>query len=149
MSSDQLSASDLNGVDLVVMGTPTHNMNLSKAVKPVFETLPKRILKGVPIAVFDTSYKMSWWLNHFTAAKRLAQIPRKLGGVRIIPPETFLVAEREGPLYEGEINERRRGRTPFSTGIRSFPPLDGQQTVSTIHVIKKALSRIHWEYIFT
>lgn len=107
MSSDQLSASDLNGVDLVVMGTPTHNMNLSKAVKPVFETLPKRILKGVPIAVFDTSYKMSWWLNHFTAAKRLAQKPRKLGGVRIIPPETFLVAEREGPLYEGEIERAK------------------------------------------
>jgi hypothetical protein len=28
---------------------------------------------------------------------------RKLGGKRIVPLETFHVMEREGPLYEGEI----------------------------------------------
>ncbi len=101
--SDQLTASDLNRVDLVVMGTPTHNMNLPKAVRPVFEALPKRILKGVAVAAFDTSYKMSWWLSRFTAAKRLARKLRRLGGVLLVPPETFHVMGREGPLYEGEL----------------------------------------------
>jgi flavodoxin len=103
IASDQLTGAALRGVELVVMGTPTHNMNLPKVVKPLFSTLPKRILKGVAVAAFDTSYKMSGWLRPFTAAKRLDRKLRKLGGKRIIAPETFHVVEREGPLYEGEI----------------------------------------------
>lgn len=103
VSSDELSANDMKDVDLVVMGSPTHNMNLPKSVKPVFEKLPKRILPGTPVAAFDTSYKMSWLLNQFTASKRLARKLRKLGGKLVLPPEIFHVMEREGPLYEGEI----------------------------------------------
>jgi len=107
ISSDVLTGEDFEGADLVIMGTPTHNMNLPKKVRPVFDTLPRRVLKGVSVAAFDTSYKMSWWLNHFTAAKRLSQKLRKLGGKRIIPPETFHVTGREGPLYDGEIERAR------------------------------------------
>lgn len=107
LDCEQLAASDFDGIDLVVMGTPTHNMNLPKAVKPVFERLPKKVLKRIPVAAFDTSYKMSWWLNQFTAAKRLSRKLRKLGGVRVVPPETFHVTGREGPLYDGEIQRSR------------------------------------------
>jgi flavodoxin len=107
LSLEQLTASGMQGVDLVVMGSPTHRMNLPEAVRPVFERLPKRILRGTPVAAFDTSYKMSWWLTHFTAAKRLAGKLRKLGGKLVVPPETFHVVGREGPLYEGEIERAR------------------------------------------
>ncbi len=107
INSEELSATDINGADLVVMGSPTHRMNLPEAVRPVFERLPKRILRGIPVAAFDTSYKMSWWLNHFTAGKRLAQKLRKLGGKQVVPPEIFLVTGREGPLYDGEIERAR------------------------------------------
>jgi flavodoxin len=103
VGSEELAVADFDGVDLVVMGSPTHKMNLPKAVRPVFERLPIGILKGKLVATFDTSYKMSWWLNHFTAGKRLAQKLRKLGGKAIVPPEIFHVIEREGPLYDGEI----------------------------------------------
>jgi flavodoxin len=103
ISSDDLTINDLKDVDLVVMGSPTHNMNLPKSVKPVFEDLPRRILPSTPVAAFDTSYKMSWLLNQFTASKRLSKKLRRLGGRLILPPEIFHVKEREGPLYEGEI----------------------------------------------
>jgi flavodoxin len=103
VSLDHLTTADLDGIDLVVMGSPTHRMNLPEAVRPVFESLPKRLLRGTPFAAFDTSYKMSGFLSRFTAAKKLAQKLRKLGGRRIVPPETFHVVEREGPLYEGEV----------------------------------------------
>jgi flavodoxin len=103
LSSDQLEASDLEDSDLVVMGCPTHKMNLPKAVRPVFERLPKRVLRGKNVAAFDTSYKMSPMMARFTAAKKLAQKLRKLGGKRIVPPETFFVIAREGPLFDGEI----------------------------------------------
>jgi flavodoxin len=107
ISMDQLAASDLNEVDLVVMGSPTHRMNLPEAVRPVFETLPRRVLRNVPVAAFDTSYKMSAWLARFTAARKLARRLRRLGGKHVVPPETFHVVEREGPLYDGEIERAK------------------------------------------
>jgi flavodoxin len=107
ISTDQLAASDLNEVDLVVVGSPTHRMNLPEAVRPVFETLPRRILRNVPVAAFDTSYKMSAWLARSTAARKLDRRLRRLGGKRVVPPETFHVVEREGPLYDGEIERAK------------------------------------------
>ena len=107
ISSDQLTVDDLNELDLVVMGSPTHRMNLPEAVRPVFEAQPRRILRGTSIAAFDTSYKMSAWLARFTAAKKLDRKLRKLGGKRLVPPETFFVIGREGPLYDGEIERVR------------------------------------------
>ncbi len=101
--TEQLDGSDLSGVDLVVMGSPTHRMNLPQAVRPVFEALPKRSLRGALVAAFDTSYKMSPLLARATAAPKLLDKLRRLGGRRILPPETFHVKEREGPLYEGEL----------------------------------------------
>ena len=107
VNSDELTTSALGNVDLVIMGTPTHNMNLPKSVSPVFERLPRRILPKTPIAAFDTSYRLSAFLSRFTAAKKLTRKLRKLGGKRIAPPETFHVMEREGPLYEGELERAR------------------------------------------
>jgi len=106
-SSEQLEVADFHGVDLVIMGSPTHKMNLPESVRPLFERLPKKLLKGKLFATFDTSYKMSWWLNQFTAGKRLNQKLRKLGGKRIVPPEIFIVMGREGPLAEGELERAK------------------------------------------
>ena len=108
VSADQLDAADLQDIDLVVMGTPTHKMNLPQAVRPIFEQLPRHILRSVPTAAFDTSYKMSAFLARFTAAKRVDQKLRKLGGKRLVSPETFHVEEHhEGPLYDGEIERAK------------------------------------------
>lgn len=109
LSAHRLAAAELDGVDLVVMGTPTHKMNLPEAVRPVFERLPGRVLRGVPVAAFDTSYEMSAFLARFTAAKRVDRKLRKLGGQRLVPPETFHVEHRhEGPLLDGEIQRAQR-----------------------------------------
>jgi len=103
ISTDELEASDLKDLHLLVMGTPTHRMNLPEDIRPVFERLPRRLLPKTPVAAFDTSYKMSPFLARFTAAKKLDRKLRKLGGKRVVPPETFHVMEKEGPLYDGEL----------------------------------------------
>lgn len=103
LNAQDLTAEYFKEAELVIMGTPTHNMNLPKPMRPFFDQLPKKLLKGKYFAAFDTSYKMSWWLKQFTAGKRLSQKLRKLGGKKLLPPEIFLVTEREGPLYAGEI----------------------------------------------
>ena len=103
ISSDQLRSADLESADLVVMGTPTHKMDLPDAVRPMFERLPRKALRGKHVAAFDTSYKMSAFLARFTAAKKLNKVLRKLGGKQVLRPETFHVVDCEGPLYEGEL----------------------------------------------
>jgi flavodoxin len=105
---ERLTASELKESELVVMGGPTHRMNLPEAVRPVLKDLPKRTLRGASVAAFDTSYKMSGLLGRFTAAPKLARRLRRLGGRQIVPPETFHVVEREGPLYDGEIERAKR-----------------------------------------
>jgi flavodoxin len=103
ISIDQLTASDLDQVDLVVMGSPTHYQNLPKAVRSVLKTLPRGILVGKSVAAFDTSLKMWGPLMLLTAAHRLLPILRKLGGKRVVKPETFLV-EKSDSQHKGEID---------------------------------------------
>jgi flavodoxin len=105
--AERLTASELKDTDLVVMGSPTHRMNLPEAVRSVLEALPKRILRGASVAAFDTSYKMSGLLARFTAAPKLARKLRKLGGRQVVPPETFCVVEKEGPLCDGELERSK------------------------------------------
>jgi flavodoxin len=119
VAADQLTTSDLSEADLVVMGSPTHRMNLPEAVRPVFATLPRRILRDTAVAAFDTSYKMSRWLARFTAARKLDRKLRKLGGKRVVSPETFHVIEREGPLYDGEIERAKAWATTIMGKLES------------------------------
>jgi flavodoxin len=126
LSAEQLAAADLQDVDLVVMGTPTHKMNLPEAVRPVFEKLPRRILRGVPVAAFDTSYEMSAFLARFTAAKRVDRMLRRLGGKRLVPPETFHVHHHhEGPLYDGEVERAKTWAETILANYQRFSE-DGQ-----------------------
>jgi flavodoxin len=103
VDAEQLDRDALVGADLVVMGVPTHRMNLPEAVRPVLDALPKRAMEGKSVATFDTSYRMNALWSRFTAAKRLDRLLRKLGGKRLVAPETFIVEGREGPLEEGEV----------------------------------------------
>jgi len=107
ISIDELNPSALTEANLVVMGSPTHRMKLPEAVQSQLEGLPKGALYGTSVAAFDTSYKMSVWLARFTAARKLARALRRLGGRLVVPVETFHVAEREGPLYDGEIGRAK------------------------------------------
>ena len=109
VSVGELTASDLHGADLVVMGAPTHKMNAPEVVRTMLDRLPRGILDATEYAAFDTSYEMSRWLQLFTAARQLDKRMRKLGGKRTAAPETFLVErDHEGPLQAGEVDRARQ-----------------------------------------
>jgi len=107
MSVHHFDITQLDGIELLVIGSPTHKMNLPEAVRPVLAQLPRRSLEGRWVAAFDTSYRMSRWLAPFTAARQLARQLRKLGGRKTARPETFHVEGREGPLCDGELVRAR------------------------------------------
>ena len=103
LNFDQLDGGSFSEINLLIMGCPTHRMGLPRELRPILKTLPRRILHKTPAAVFDTSYKLSPWLAPFSASHRLASVVRRLGGRLVVPPQTFHVIGREGPLYLGEI----------------------------------------------
>lgn len=112
LSFEELTASDLEEADLVVMGSPTHYQNLPKEVRAVLDTLPRKCLAGKKVAAFDTSVETWGPLMRMTAAHRLRSKLRKLGGKPIAKAETFLVERgtspedeevRQDALLEGEL----------------------------------------------
>ena len=107
VSAEDLTATDTGNAELLVLGTPTHVANLPKELRPILQALPKRALKGMRVAAFDTSYKMNWFVSLFTASKPLDRKLRRLGGKRVVRPESFFVVGKQGPLHKGEIERAK------------------------------------------
>ena len=108
-SIDQLAASDFEGVDLVVLGSPTHAFSVPPAVRSALAGLPAGILAGKSVAAFDTTVRL-WPLRLMRASPKLLRQLRGLGGQPVAQPETFFVktssAQQSGEvdlLLEGQI----------------------------------------------
>ena len=119
----RLKASDLHAIDLLIVGVPTHRMNIPEVARALIGSIGRRTLtKETSIAAFDTSYKMSRWLTPFTASRKLLSRLKRWGGRRIISPETFLVKGKEGPLYEGEIDRAKTWASEILARLGQRPP---------------------------
>jgi len=114
VSLDAFNASDLEGVDLLVVGSPTHGFTVPEAVRSVLDSLPDGILAGKSVAAFDTTVR-PWPLRWLRASPKLLRRLRNLGGEPIAGPKTFFVAlsnpEKTGRtdlLLEGQIEHARQ-----------------------------------------
>ncbi len=90
VSLEQLAASDFEGVDLIVMGSPTHGFTVPEAVRSALAGLPAGILAGKSVAAFDTTVR-PWPLRLFRAAPKLLRQLGQLGGKPVGRPQTFFV----------------------------------------------------------
>ena len=86
---------DAAGVDLLIVGGPTHRQRMSASLAALLETAGHRAFQGVRAAAFDTRYRMPAWLSG-SAARRIARQLKKRGGRLIVPPESFFM-ERDVP----------------------------------------------------
>jgi len=91
---------DLKKAELLLMGGPTQRHRLSPALRAFLDRLPRRSLPGLGAAAFDTRYHMDAWKSG-SAAHEIARRLKRTGATLIVPPESFFVAEREGPLRGG------------------------------------------------
>ena len=101
MRVNKVQHSDLENVDLLVLGCPTHKRKPTAAVLAFLDCVSKRSLDGISAAAFDTRYRKPRLLTG-SAATRVAKSLRRAGADVEAPPESFFVASREGPLEEGE-----------------------------------------------
>lgn len=106
IKADQLNAPDLEGIDLLIAGFPTHRHGMPETARAMLESMPRGALRGVEIAAFDTRYRKPVWLTG-SAAGKVSRKLGKFGGKKIVSPESFFVDGREGPLGEGELERAR------------------------------------------
>jgi len=101
---DKVSPADLRGLDLLIVGSPTHGGWFTEGIKALLDASPA--LDGVDVATFDTRTATIWnrILPFGYAAPRIAQRLKTSGGHLLAPPEGFVVLGVEGPLREGELD---------------------------------------------
>ena len=127
---DRVAARGLEGVDLLVVGGPTHmhgmtsSMSRKMAVKAAEDEglevepgaaeglglrswLRDQAGDGTRAAAFDTRADASPTLTGM-AARRDRRRLRRRGFETVSEPESFLVEESEGPLAFGELDRARR-----------------------------------------
>ncbi len=95
-------ASDLEGLDLLVLGCPTQRHKPTPAIQAFLGSIPRRSLHELPAAAFGTRYRKSRLLTG-SAARSIAKKLKKAGASLLLPAESFFVVGREGPLEEGEL----------------------------------------------
>lgn len=120
----EASSSDLNSIDLFIIGSPTQGFRATKPVQIFIEKIPGEALKGVRTAVFDTrlpSDDVGKGLRFIMkmggyAAPLMAEAIEKKGAVLVQPPEGFFVKDKEGPLKEGELERAAKWASVLNSG---------------------------------
>lgn len=95
-------AEALAGIQLLVVGGPTHRHGVSPVLRETLACLGGRALDGIRVATFDTRLHGPRVVTG-SAAVRLARLLRHHGAFIVVPAASFLVESGEGPLDGGEL----------------------------------------------
>ncbi len=90
------------GVDLLLIGVPSHRHSRPDAVFDWLRRLPESALNGVRFSVFDVRFSLSRWFQ-VSIAWKVGRAVQRRGGQFASPPESFYLSGHEGPLAEGEL----------------------------------------------
>ncbi len=89
--------------DLLIIGSPTQGWQPTPAMRALLATLGPEMPPDLAVVCFDTRFKKPRWLTG-SAARSIERTFRALGIAPVVPPESFFVGGREGPLLEGELD---------------------------------------------
>jgi len=76
---------------------------VSGGLRHLVESLGDESLKGIRTAAFDTRLHGMKVVTG-SAAVRLGRLLRRRGAWLVVPPASFIVEAREGPLQQGEVD---------------------------------------------
>lgn len=95
LCADEVKEKDLNGLDLLVVGSPILGWRPSEKTAAFLSSLKPGQLKGVMVAAFDTRIRL---FIHGDAARKIAAALQKAGGSLVGIPAGFIVEGTQGPL---------------------------------------------------
>jgi len=114
---DQVTPENLSGIDLLLVGSPTHGFRPTENINKFLKLLSKNRLVGLRVAAFDTrirSETINSTILRFLvdkggyAASKIAKTLAKKGAKLVADPEGFFVLDTEGPLRDGEVERAAR-----------------------------------------
>ena len=108
----ELAPAQLDGLDLLVVGSPTRGFKPMPTITSWYGALPSDALSGIKVATFDTRIlfedasprilkRMIKWFGY--AAEPMAKALQAKGGILAAPPVGLGIVDSEGPLKEGEL----------------------------------------------
>jgi len=99
----QVDVGQLESVDLLIIGSPTHGGGPTEAVQSLVERIGPPVREGAQVATFDTRLKWRWIRLFGFAAPKMAESLTEKGWRLTAAPEGFFVgAAKKGPLKPGE-----------------------------------------------
>ena len=108
LHASEAGQQDLEEVDLLIVGSPTHGGRPMGAIQTFLMNAPATAIKGINVAAFDTRFASRFAKVFGYAAGRIANPLKRKGGNLFVEPEGFFVEGTKGPLKEGEL-ERAAG----------------------------------------
>ena len=101
---------DLNGLDMLIVGSPTQGGRPTEAIRLFLAQLAAGSLRGVRVAAFDTRFGLNdhgFGLKVLMktigfAAEKMAHTLQAKGGRLVAAPAGFVVTDKQGPLGDGE-----------------------------------------------
>lgn len=127
----EMSPELLEGLDVLVVGSPTRAFSPVPEIKGWLKKLPKDALNGVDVAAFDTrveledvgSRPLRFIIKLFGyAAEPMASLLAKAGGSHRVEPAGFGVMGTEGPLKEGAEERAKEWARSIAEARRSMRP---------------------------
>jgi flavodoxin len=103
LKAGEANISELESLDLLVVGSPIHGGRAVPAVQDFLSKVPDAFVKGKKVAAFDTRSPSTFARIFGNAAGRIARALEKKGGVQAAPPGGFFVTSTKGPLKAGEL----------------------------------------------
>jgi flavodoxin len=103
LRAGEAQPSDLNAIDLLVVGSPTLGGRPTPAVQEFLGRMPADALRNLSVTSFDTRMKMFIARLFGFAADHIAVNLKEMGCSLARAPEGFIVKGREGPLADGEL----------------------------------------------
>lgn len=92
---------EIRGADLLILGCPTQGWRPTPAMQSFLEHVSSDSLPAPSVACFDTRFRMPRWLTG-SAAQVMAKKIREQRVSLLVPPESFFVKGKQGPLRGGE-----------------------------------------------
>lgn len=109
------AVTDLTGIDLLLVGSPTHGGTFTEPVKNFLNAIPDQGLNGIKAAAFDTSFSketqgafLKIIISIFGVAAPKIADTLEAKGADVLAAETFIVLDTEGPLQDGEIERSEK-----------------------------------------
>ena len=102
----QVDVGDLETVNLLIIGSPTHGALPTEAVQGLIEKIGSPAREGAKVATFDT--RLTWgfldrW-GGFAAPKMADRLKEKGWTLAGAPAGFFVKGLRKGPLKRGEVD---------------------------------------------